>query len=67
MKKKTIIFIFILTILFLSNIFYNPTSTTVVKSNTYLTPANLAFNDDNFYKCITDRLGVSEDTNVTDE
>ena len=68
MKNKITVFIFIIGVLsILGNIFYNPTSTTIVESNNYLTPANSAFDDDNFYRCITDTLGVSEDTNVTDE
>ena len=59
--------IYIIPILLLIIVLHNPISTTIVESNKYRIPANPAFDDDNFYKCVTNRLGVSEDTNLTDE
>ena len=40
--------IYIIPILLLIMLLHNPTSTTIVESNKYKTPANPAFDDDNF-------------------
>ena len=72
-KQKLFLLIIFIAIIPLINITTNNQTKITINSNTYLTPANNAFDDDNFYKCIIDKYNkdnneeLSYDTNLSDE
>ena len=80
MKKKKIFWIFIIMVGIISlvyginYIFFSPTKiNSFIASKIYKAPANKAFTDDNFYKCVVDaynsknRTSLAYTTNLSDE
>lgn len=61
----SVLIVFILGFILVDNILYKPTKlNSFIASKVYKTPANKAFTDDNFYKCVVDAYNFQNQTNL---